>query len=298
MPPETTADRAALLALLGQRVHTLLVDTVLNMPAEDYLPLWADNSIDLILTSPPYDNLREYKGFTWDFERIARECYRVLKPGGVLVWIVGDATVDGCETLTSMRQALYFVDAVGFKMHDTMIYQKTGLAYPDSNRYYQMFEYMFILSKGVPKTVNLLVDRVNVSAGRGVNGMDRNRDGSFKPRTGTGHILAKYGIRFNIWLISNGERLTRHPAPFPENLAHDHIVSWTNPGDVVLDCFMGSGTTAKMARNLKRHYAGCELAAEYMPIIHDRLRLPFEPRQVRVEETYDDLPLFAQVAGE
>ena len=121
---------------------------------------WENNIIDLTITSPPYDNLRDYKGYVFDFENIAKQLYRVTKSGGVVVWIVGDATIKGSETGTSFRQALYFKE-IGFNLHDTMIYSKAGFQYPATNRYHQTFEYMFIFSKGKPKTFNPIKDRKN-----------------------------------------------------------------------------------------------------------------------------------------
>ena len=177
------------------------------------MKLLDNECIDLTVTSPPYDNLRTYNGFAWDFEATAKELYRVTKQGGVVVWIVGDATINGSETGTSFRQALYFMDC-GFNLHDTMIYEKVGLAFPDSNRYYQMFEYMFVFSKGRPKAFNPIKDRQNVSAGRDVNGKDRNKDGTFKERTGAGIIIRPYGTRFNLWKVPNQKRGISHPAPF------------------------------------------------------------------------------------
>lgn len=230
-----------------------------------------DDSIDLTVTSPPYDNLRTYKGFVWDFEGIAKELYRVTKEGGVVVWVVNDATINGSETGTSFRQALYFRDECGFNLHDTMIYEKVGLSFPDSNRYYQMFEYMFIFSKGHPKTFNPIKDRRNVSAGRKINGLDRKKDGSFKERTGLGKTIKEYGVRFNIWKIPNQKRGINHPAPFPEQLANDHIVSWSNPGDIVLDPFVGSGTTAKMATLNGRNYIGIDISDEYCELARKRV---------------------------
>jgi len=235
-----------------------------------------DGSIDLTVTSPPYDNLRTYNGNIdqWTFEKfqeIAKQLYRITADGGVVVWVVGDATINGSETGTSFRQALYFMDC-GFNLHDTMIYEKVGLSFPDSNRYYQMFEYMFVFSKSGPKTFNPIKDRQNISAGRDVQGKDRNKDGTFKERTGAGNIIKPYGTRFNLWKVPNQKRGINHPAPFPEQLANDHILSWSNPGDLVFDPFMGSGTTGKMAVLNGRRFIGIEIDKEYFKIASDRIR--------------------------
>ena len=230
-------------------------------------------SVDLTVTSPPYDNLRSYGGLDFgQFKLLARELFRVTKKGGVVVWVVGDATIKGSESGTSFRQALFF-KKVGFNLHDTMIYKKTGLAFPDSNRYYQMFEYMFAFSKGSPSRFNPIKDRANVSAGRKISGRDRNKDHTFKSRSGAtkNYVSPEFGTRFNIWEIANAERGLGHPAVFPEALARDHILSWSNPGDVVLDPFMGSGTTGKLAAVLGRKFIGIERDAKDFEIASQRI---------------------------
>ena len=157
-----------------------------------------DASIDLVVTSPPYDNLRTYGGHTWDFEGLAAELWRVIKPGGVVVWVVADATVDGSETGTSFRQALHFKE-LGFRLHDTMIYLKDALAFPEFVRYGQVFEYMFVFSKAEPKTVRLIEDRANVSFGRVVTGTGRKPDGTTKAASCLGQPIKRFGVRFNVW---------------------------------------------------------------------------------------------------
>jgi site-specific DNA-methyltransferase (adenine-specific) len=231
-----------------------------------------DASIDLTVTSPPYDNLRTYNGYSFDFEGIAKELYRITKDGGVVVWVVGDATINGSETGTSFKQALYFKE-IGFNLHDTMIYEKDGIAFPDKNRYQQSFEYMFVLSKGKPKCLNLIADRKNVSFGRKVTGTVRNADGSTQKMACFGQDIKEFGIRWNVWKFAStkGNVKTGHPAMFPELLAHDHIVSWSNEGDTVLDCFLGSGTTGKVAKQLNRQFIGIEISPEYLEIAKKRI---------------------------
>jgi|SRR3990167_1447940 len=234
-----------------------------------------DESVDLTVTSPPYDNIRAYKGFSFDFEGIARELYRVTKEGGVVVWVVGDQTVDGSESGTSFRQALFFKE-IGFRLHDTMIYEKNGTSFPDTNRYYQVFEYMFVFSKGKPKTANLLVDRKNKWPGSWGKSSERQEDGILKQKKKI--ISNEMGIRFNIWRINGGfgfsskdEIAYEHPAIFPEALAADHIRTWSNQGDLVLDPMCGSGTTCKMAKLLKRNYIGIEISPEYCKLAEQRI---------------------------
>ena len=236
-----------------------------------------DNYIDLTITSPPYDNLRDYKGYSFDFEGIAKELYRITKDGGVVVWVVNDATIDGSETGTSFKQALYFKE-IGFNLHDTMIWSKGGTPFPDSNRYYAKFEYMFILSIGKPKTTNLIADRPNKYAGDKVARKKhaRQKDGSTKENSAykndINRVVKPYGVRFNIWDITEEKcNKTGHPAVFSEKLAKDHILSWSNEGDTVLDPMAGSGTTCKMAQLLNRNYIGIEISPEYCKIAEKRL---------------------------
>jgi len=246
------------------------INKIYNEDCLETMERMEDNFVDLTVTSPPYDNLRTYNGYSFDFESIAKELYRVTKEGGVLVWIVGDATVKGSETGTSFKQALYFKEC-GFNLHDTMIYQKDNCPFPSSNRYYANFEYMFVFSKGKPKTFNPIIDRKNKSFGRKITGTNRQKDGTTKPIKNKGNEIKQFGVRFNNWLVSDGKRQNKHPAIFPEQLANDHIISWSNEGDLVYDCFMGSGTTAKMSIANKRNYIGSEMSAEYCDIIKQRL---------------------------
>ena len=224
-----------------------------------------DESIDLVVTSPPYDNLRKYNGYTFDFKEIANQLYRVVKQGGVVVWIVSDSTVNGSETGTSFKQALYFKE-IGFNLHDTMIWKKSACAFPETTRYYPNFEYMFVLSKGKPKSINLIEDRINKYAGYYIHGTSRQQDGSLSTPTGLKkqRNVKNMGCRFNVWEISEEKsNKTGHPAVFPRALAKDHILSWSNKGDTVLDPFSGSGTTAIEAINNGREFIGFEISKEY-----------------------------------
>jgi len=224
-----------------------------------------DKSIDMILTSPPYDNLRDYKGYTFNFEGIAKEIYRVLKDGGVCVWIVGDATIKGSETGTSFKQALYFKE-IGFNLHDTMIWQKPNPIPRSHPRYEQGFEYMFVLSKGVPKSVKLIREPSKNAGKLIVRKIQKTSDGLL---TQTQNICKDTKVKTNVWLQAP-ENIGLHPAMFPEKLAEDHILSWSNEGDTVLDPMAGSGTTLKMAKKNNRKFIGIEISEEYCEIIKER----------------------------
>ena len=226
-----------------------------------------DKSIDMVLTSPPYDNLRTYNGsLDWGehiWKPVIQGLFRIIKDGGVVVWVVGDATIKGSETGASFKQALYFKE-VGFNLHDTMIYEKNSPAYPansKSNRYTQIFEYMFVFSKGTP-IKNLICDKQNKWAGyKDFSGKLKNPVPNFSPRNN----IWKYTTSFN--------GVKGHPAVFPEKLANDHIISWSNEGGTILDPFAGSGTTLKMAKLNNRNYIGIEISPEYIDIINKRLSI-------------------------
>ena len=255
------------------------VNSIIHGDCLEVLRTFPDDCIDLTVTSPPYDNLRHYNGYTFDFEGIAQQLFRVTKQGGVVVWVVGDATVNGSETGTSFRQALYFMEC-GFSLHDTMIYQKPGMRYPDNLRYNAVFEYMFIFSKGKPKTFNAIKDRINIYAGGKISRLNQVRqpNGEMGPnsayRNDPDRRISDVGCRDNVWRISSGRENAvgkKHPASFPEKLANDHIISWSNKGDIVLDIFCGSGTTCKMAIENHRKYIGIEISEEYCKIARQRI---------------------------
>jgi site-specific DNA-methyltransferase (adenine-specific) len=251
------------------------VNEIYNENCLDTMARMEDNFIDLTVTSPPYDNLRTYNGYSFDFESIAKELYRVTKDGGVVVWVVGDATVKGSKTGTSFKQALYFKEC-GFNFHDTIIWQKPNYApmYPSVKRYDNNYEFMLVFSKGQPKSWNPIKDKVKAESSKKRSKYKRsfiNKDGSRKSKESTDNN-SDFSKRNNIWIIPNGQiRGLKHPAVFPEQLANDHITSWSNKGDIVYDCFMGSGTTAKMALLNDRYYIGSEISEEYCEIIEQRL---------------------------
>lgn len=245
---------------------------LLKGDCKELLKTLDDNSIDLTVTSPPYDNLRLYNGYSFDFENIAKELYRVTKKGGVIVWIVNDSTINGSESGTSFRQALYFKE-IGFNLHDTMIWQKIS-PFTHKNRYIADFEYMFILSKGKPKTANLICDRKNKWAGTQVHGtLQQKNDGQLVTINGKGkRIIKEYGARYNVWNIpAEKNNKTGHPAVFPIRLVKDHIITWSEENDIVLDCFMGSGTTALACKELNRQFIGMEIDDTYFNIAKERI---------------------------
>ena len=263
-----------------------------NINSLNYLKEIKSNFIDCVITSPPYDNIRSYNHSSiWNFnifKNIADELHRVLKGNGTIVWIVSDATIDGSETGTSFRQALYFME-LGFKLHDTMIYEKNGCAFParrDGNRYSQIFEYMFVLSKDTkPKTANLICDKPNKWAGHIPWGQATMRDKEGNRVERTQKPTPKFSPRNNIWRYSTGKGFTtkdnyafEHPSKFPESLARDHILSWSNEDDLVLDPFAGAGTTGAISIETDRQFIGFEIDNKYYTICQQRI----ESRQARL----------------
>jgi DNA modification methylase len=246
----------------------------------EVMKTFPDESIDLTVTSPPYDNLRDYKGYTFNFEGIAKELFRITKQGGVVVWVVGDATVNGSETGTSFKQALYFKE-IGFNLHDTMIYEKSGIPFPSINRYSHCFEYMFVFCKDKIKTFNIIKDKINTNAGKPAHWGKpfwRNKEGNLVSKLDD-RTTPQFGSRTNIWRYSTGKgnstqdkEAYKHPAVFPEKLAEDHIKSWSNEGDIVLDPMCGSGTTCKMTKLNGRNFIGIEISPEYIKIAEQRIK--------------------------
>lgn len=240
-----------------------------------------DGSVDLTVTSPPYDNLRTYNGNNeqWSeqvWRDVIAELYRVTTDGGVVVWIVGDKTHKGSESLTSFKQALHAVYC-GFNQHDTMVWIKDTTPFPDATRYYQAFEYMFVWSKGKPKSFNPINDRKNKYAGTKVHGTERRSCGNtveiHAKATGKKSVIKDFGSRFNYWLqpTEKNSKEFGHPAMFPKILVRDHILSWSNEGDTILDCFLGSGTTGSEAVKLNRKFIGIELDPDYFKIAENRI---------------------------
>jgi len=237
----------------------------------DVLGRFPDDCIDLVVTSPPYDNLRDYGGHAWDFYGVAWQLKRVLKPGGVIVWVVGDATVDRSETGTSADQAKHF-RRLGLLQHDTMIYGKNNPVPLTHNRYEQAWEYMFIFAKGAPRVWNPIL-RQNRLAGAKNNRKSANATGDTKAIRQRDEItiVGKKSFKHNAWFYNLAQRVKGHPATFPEALAADHIKSWSNEGDLILDPFNGSGTTTAMACKLKRRFIGIEVDPTYCELAVRRM---------------------------
>jgi len=249
------------------------LNSIFRSDCVEFMKSMDENSIDLTVTSPPYDELRDYKGYSFDFENIAKQLFRVTKKGGVVVWVVGDKIKKGNKTLTSFKQALYF-QQIGFNVHDVMIYRKKNTPFMRSNAYTNCFEFMFILSKDSPKIFTpLKVKTVRqgkemLPFNKGADGINKKIMGELKPEKTMTNIW-DYAVGFG---GSTTDRLAfEHPAIFPEKLAEDHILSWSKEGDVVFDPMCGSGTTCKMAKKNNRHYIGCDISEEYVKLAKKRL---------------------------
>jgi len=253
------------------------INKIYNDDCLDTMAKMPDGSVDLVVTSPPYDNLRTYNGsLEWGehvWKPVIQELFRVVSEGGVVVWVVGDATIKGSETGTSFRQALYFM-SVGFNLHDTMIYKKFAPFHDvkTAKRYRPNFEYMFVFSKGSVQVFNPIEDEKSKITGEvSYQGGNRKKDGNLRSDSREPVEVKEFRCRNNIWSIGAGGNRTGHPAVFPEKLANDHILSWSNEGDLVYDPFMESGTTAKMAIINKRNWIGSEISKEYCDIAEKRI---------------------------
>lgn len=258
------------------------LNTIYNENCLDTMGKMPDGFIDLVVTSPPYDNLRKYKGYSFQFEEIAKELYRTLKEGGVLVWVVGDSTTNGTESLTSFKQAIYFVEQCGFNLHDTMIYKKKNYVTLNHNRYEQEFEFMFCFSKGKPKTFNPIMDECKTAGRKNPKGTYRSNGTHETSSAHTQQDIKANKIAGNVFEYDTGFMRTtkdkfafKHPAMFPEGIANDQILTWSNEGELVYDPFAGSGTTLKIAKQLNRKYICSEISKEYSEIAEQRVTFLF-----------------------
>lgn len=261
---------------LGTIYHENCIETLRRMP---------DDLLDMTITSPPYDDLRDYNGYHFPVEEIASGLFARTKPGGVVIWVVGDRTLNGDETLSSFKQAFAFKDA-GFRVHDTMLYVKNNpIPSNCGKRYRQAFEYMFCFSKGQPKTFNPITEPTKsagqkikafriTGVGRG-NVPDEDIGREIKTERKVSNIFS-----YNVGTSSSKDKIAfEHPAIFPEQLVEDQINTWTNAGDLVYDCFMGSGTTAKVAELLGRKWLGSEISEEYVSIAKERIAPYIEAKE-------------------
>lgn len=254
------------------------INTIYNENCIETLERMPDDLLDMTLCSPPYDDLRAYNGYQLSLDRIVELLFKKTKPGGVVVWVVGDKTEDGSESMSSFDHAISFVRGGGFKLHDTMLYVKNNPIPQDcGKRYRQSFEYMFCFSKGSPKTFNPIKEPTK-SAGKKIKAFRVTQNGRGNvPAEDIGRQIkaerkASNIFTYNVGTASATDRIAfRHPAIFPERLAEDQIATWTNEGDVVYDCFMGSGTTAVAACNMRRQFVGSEISEDYVEIANERL---------------------------
>lgn len=264
------------------------IDKYINQIVEgncvDIMRNFDDEVIDLTVTSPPYDELRNYNGYYFPFNDIANELFRITKTGGVVVWVVADATIDATESGTSFKQALYFKE-IGFNLHDTMIFRKKNpIPQIYRKRYNNEFEYMFVFSKGVVKTHNpIMVDCMH--AGLELNGTTyKNYSKNEQVRDKMAKPVKDKKIKGNIWEYVVGKKqedqeAKGHPAPFPCELVRDHITSWTNTGDIVFDPMCGSGTTPRVAFDMDRRYIGIDISPQYCEIARQRVnRIEMQPK--------------------
>jgi site-specific DNA-methyltransferase (adenine-specific) len=249
-----------------------------------------DCCIPLTVTSPPYDDLRTYGGHTFDFEAVAGELWRITMNGGIVVWVVGEQVKKGTETGTAARQKLHFMD-LGFRC-STMIMVTSRVRFPQRGRYPSVFDYAFVLTKGRPRHFHAICDKKNKYVGEKFRWKLRERDGRIVKRE---HCHDKYvgvfGSRMNVWFYHVGYMKTTtdkdaygHPALMPEKMAEDFIISFSRPGDLILDPFSGAGTTSKMAMLNGRRYLGMEICENYASDSRKRLEKARQEHKRRLDD--------------
>ncbi|UYN90434.1 MAG: site-specific DNA-methyltransferase [Anaerolineales bacterium] len=259
---------------IAETKQEIQVNTVYQADCVEFMAHMDAGSVSLTVTSPPYDELRDYNGYKFEFEKIAYSLYRVTQKGGVVVWVVNDKIKNGNRSLTSFRQAIFFQE-VGFNVHDVMIYKKKNTPFMRSNAYTNCYEFMFVFSKGSPrvfsplKTKTVRQGQEMLPFNKGTDGVNKKVLGELKPEKTLTNVW-EYAVGFG---GSTRDKFAfEHPAIFPEKLAEDHIKSWTKEGDLVFDPMCGSGTTLKMAKIARRLYLGCDISADYVKLAKKRLK--------------------------
>jgi site-specific DNA-methyltransferase (adenine-specific) len=256
------------------------VDQIIHNDCVSEMATLPDNCIPLTVTSPPYDKLRRYGGQRWSFEtfeKVARQLFRLTMPGGVVLWVVQDGTVDGSLTGTSARQWLYF-QQIGFDLNSVLILATRGWR-SQTSRYANQFHFGFVLSKGRPRAFHPIRDRINSTAGQRLRCSRRSASGEAVTTYNGDRRLGLHGYRANVWFYDVGggkstkdRYASRHEALMPEQMARDLIISWSRPGDLIFDPFCGAATTCKMALLSHRHYLGIEAHALYYRLALRRMR--------------------------
>jgi site-specific DNA-methyltransferase (adenine-specific) len=258
-----------------KNVVNISENNIYNYNCVEGMKFMPENYIDLVVTSPPYDNLRDYNGYEFDYKKIAEGLFRVIKKGGVVIWVVADRTIKGNRTLTSFKHALAFQE-VGFNVHDVMIYKKKNTPFMRSNAYTNCFEYMFVFAKGSPKTFNP-IKVPTVRNGFEKMPINKKADGVNNKVIGK---LNEMKTKDNIWEYAvgaggstNDKIAFQHTAIFPEKLSLDHILSWSNENDLVFDPMCGSGTVCKIAMQNNRNYIGMDISKEYVELSKKRVQM-------------------------
>lgn len=272
----------------SEKKNTLPENQIICGDSVEILRSFPDNSIDIVVTSPPYDAIRDYKGFSYDLHATGKEIQRVLKLGGVAVIVIQDQTKNFGKTLTSFRTILDWCDSFGFKLFETVIYRKYGAEGAWWNKRFRVdHEYIPIFLKGErPQYFNK--EHLKIPSKHG--GKTLTGGGT---RLTNGIRIATRAIKINlmkcrgtIWeylTAGDGSRLKHeHPATFPDKLPYDFIQCFCPEGGIVLDPFVGSGTTTVAAKNLGRRYIGIDIAPEYCAIAEKRMQIESSSAQTRL----------------
>jgi site-specific DNA-methyltransferase (adenine-specific) len=261
-----------------KKYDALPLNKIICGDAVEELKKIPNNSIDILVTSPPYDGIRKYNGFNYDLHATGKEIYRVLKDGGVAIMVIQDQTKNFGKTLTSFRTIVDWVDNIGFKLFETVIYRKYGAEGAWWNKRFRVdHEYMPIFLKGErPQYFNK--DPLKIPSKHGgktmTGGGTRLTNGIRIPtRAITINPMKCRGTIWEYMTAGDGTRLKhKHPATFPDKLPYDFIQCFCPPNGVVLDPFIGSGTTALAAIELDRNYIGIDISKEYCDLARRRIK--------------------------
>ena len=263
-----------------------------------YLKTLPDECIDFVITSPPYDALRDYNGYKLDLHGLGVELLRVLKDGGICVMVIQDSTRDFAKSLTSFRTIVDWCDNIGFRLFECNIYNRQGTEGAWWKKRFRVdHEYMPIFLKGkrpqyfdkenikIPsKHGGKIMTGANI---RTKNGQTGSRKVKINPTKCPGTVMT-----FGNTCGGESKLKSKHPAVFPNMLAYDMIECFCPEDGTVLDPFNGSGTTTLAAKCLGRNYIGIDVSEEYNKIARERLETEIIYRKTVKEVSQEiDTPL-------
>lgn len=258
------------------------VDKVHCMECVEGMEMLPDDCVDLVVTSPPYDAVRKYNGFAFDLHQTGAQIHRVLKDGGIAAMVIQDQTKDFGKSLTSFRTIIDWCDSFGFKLFECVIYRKNGSEGAWwKHRFRVDHEYIPLFLKGDrPAYFDKQPLRVpSKHGGKVMSGSGNRRTDGATNGTVRREINATKcrGTIWNYLMAGDKNPLKRkHPAVFPDAIPSDLIQCFCPPGGIVLDPFIGSGSTAVQALKHERHFIGFDISQEYCDLCNQRLEKDVE----------------------